>query len=609
MSKTLSAAPPRTRRLTILAQDPAVRDTHGGVLRAHVEIPAEAVAAGPWGHRVQIIDFDASTGVLYAPRDAGYGDIAQGSYVDPYENATDAELLRDPQFHAQNVYAIAMRTLAYFEKACGRRISWGFGGHQLKVAPHAFADANAFYSAQDEALVFGYFPDIQSRRSGQPKGSGMVFSCLSHDVVAHECTHALIDGLRHRFIDPSSPDQAAFHEGFADVVALLSIFSLPDIVNVLLDFDLARDRVVQRDGVAHATVAREKLTAQALRDSALLGLAEEMGSALSGIRGHPLRCAGELSPSKEYLEQEEFEEPHRRGEILLAVMINTFLEMWIARIGQVREVSAGQLERDRVVEEGVVAADYLLLMAIRALDYTPPVDLQFGDFLSAMITADWELRPDDSEYNLRNLLLASFDAYGISPASLGANDRPGCWTAGTSGSLNYDRTHFEPMLRDADEVFAFIWENREALGVFEGAWGRVISVRPSLRIAPDGFPLRETVIEFIQEIELAASELKDVRDHKSSKTQMGGIERPSGLSEGQMVRLYGGNTLIFDEYGRLKYNIHNGITDDKRQTARIAYLWRAGYFTPHVDSFSNFASMHVRRALDLRVLDDRSEEW
>jgi hypothetical protein len=609
MARSDSAARPRTRTLTILAQDPAVRDADGQLLRAHVEIPAEALAAGPWGHRLQIIDYDASTGTLYAPRDAPYDDIDQGAYVDPYEHATDDELLGDPQFHAQNVYTIAMRTLAYFEQALGRRVSWGFGGHQLKVAPHAFADANAFYSSQDEALVFGYFPDTEPRRTAQGDRSGMVFSCLSHDVVAHESTHALIDGLRHRFTDPSSPDQAGFHEGVADVVALLSVFSLPGIVNILLDFDLVRGQRVRRDSNTQPTIAKAKLTVEALRQSALLGLAEEMGSAMSGVRGHPLRCAGDLAPSTKYLEQAEFREPHRRGEILLAAMINTFLEMWIARIGAVREVRAGELDRGRVVEEGVAAADYLLMMAIRALDYTPPVDLHFSDFVSAMITADWEIRPNDAKYNLRDILLNTFAAYGIAPASLGTKDRPGCWTPGTSGPLSYERTHFEPMLRDADEVFWFIWENREALGVFEGAWGRVLSVRPCLRIAPDGFALRETVVEFMQEIELAASELADVREHKGGHDRGGGIDRPVGLPDGQKVRLYGGNTLIFDEYGRLKYNIHNGLTDVKRQTERIAYLWAAGFFSPDAERLSGFASMHLRRALDVGLLEDRSQEW
>ena len=64
--------------------------------------------------------------------------------------------------------------------------------------------------------MFGYFPGR----------SQMVYCCLSHDIVAHETTHALLDGLRERYTDPSSPEQAAFHEGFADIVALLSVFAL-----------------------------------------------------------------------------------------------------------------------------------------------------------------------------------------------------------------------------------------------------------------------------------------------------------------------------------------------------------------------------------------------
>src|SRR5262249_12651541 len=158
-------------------------------------------------------------------------------------------------------YAIVMKTLARFEFALGRRIAWAFPGHQLKVAPHAFADANAFYSRRDEGLFFGYFP---GRR-------GNVFSCLSHDVVAHETTHAILDGLRERYTDPSSPDQAAFHEGFSDVVAILSVFALPDVVDTLVD----RSAGGGRGAAAGNLVALEDVTPAALRESVLLGLAEE----------------------------------------------------------------------------------------------------------------------------------------------------------------------------------------------------------------------------------------------------------------------------------------------------------------------------------------------
>lgn len=601
---------PRARTLTIIAQDPAVTGADGSILRARIEVPAEVLAAGPWGHRVQVIDYDASTHTLYAPHADAYTAIVDGTYVDPYAGASDAQLLGDPQFHAQNVYAIAMRTLATFERALGRRVGWGFTGHQLKIAPHAFADANAFYTARDEALVFGYFPTHDAEDAAANSAAGLVFSCLSHDVVAHESTHALIDGLRHRFIDPSSPDQAGFHEGFADTVALLSVFSLPDVVDALLDFD--GSHATQREAPAPTnahTVAAGKLTVDALRNSALLGLAEQMGEAMKGVRGDPLRRAGELAPSTNYLKDPEFREPHRRGEILLAAMMNTFLEVWTARLQGVREVAPGELDRQRVVEEGASAADYLLTMAIRALDYTPPVDLRMGDFLSAMLTADLEIRPDDSKYHFRQHLLASFAGYGIAPAAPGTSDAPGCWVPGAAEEVAYARTHFESMLHDPDEVFWFIWENLDALGVYEGAYGHVLSVRPCLRVAPDGFALRETVVEFMQVLDLAASELENVREHRKGRERGAGVQKPDGMPDNQQVRLYGGNTLIFDEYGRLKYNVHNGITDAARQTERLAYLWEAGYFTPAAAELRKFSNIHLRRAIDLGVLQDRSEEW
>src|SRR5688572_12807578 len=225
------ATHPRNRRMTIVAQDPAVTDEQGRIVTAQVDIPAERLAPGPCGYRVHVIDYDSSSRTLYQP--AVLDPLPSDSDRPPlFENPSNDVILGDPRFHAQNVYAIAMRILGRFEFALGRRVSWGFSSHQIKVAPHAFADANAFYSERDESLLFGYFPGSQ----GKP-----IFSCLSHDVVAHETTHALIDGLRGRFTDPSSPDQAAFHEGFADVVALLSVFALRDVVKAMLDRSLREE--------------------------------------------------------------------------------------------------------------------------------------------------------------------------------------------------------------------------------------------------------------------------------------------------------------------------------------------------------------------------------
>src|SRR5260370_897068 len=73
------------------------------------------------------------------------------------------------------------------------------------------------------------FPSGRSTVGRPPRGS-MVFSCVSSDIVAHEMTHALVDGLHRRFEQASKPDVPAFHEAFADIVALFQHFTITELV-------------------------------------------------------------------------------------------------------------------------------------------------------------------------------------------------------------------------------------------------------------------------------------------------------------------------------------------------------------------------------------------
>lgn len=566
---------PRTRTLTIIAQDPSVR-VKGKILRAQVEVPAEELAPGPWGYRVHVVDYDSSTLNLYRPMKYPSIGSSENGDGDPFFKASDAKLLSDPNFHAQNVYAIVMRILTRFEFALGRRVSWGFYGHQIKVAPHAFADANAFYSENDQALMFGYFPGMSGR---------MVFCCLSHDIVAHETAHALLDGLRTRYTDPSSPEQAAFHEGFADVVALLSVFALPKIVETIIDLNAP--------GKNSSRIARKYTTVEALRKSMLLGLAKEMGQELPAIRGDVLRRSVKLEPSRTYIKDPEFIEPHRRGEIFVAAVMNSFVEVWARRLKALG--TTRYLDRERVVEEGAMIADYLLTMVIRALDYAPPVNLEFCDFLSAVLTSDREINPNDSRYHFRDILRETFVSYGIDPASEGTEEDPGIWAPPEAG-LNYDLVHFESMQRDRDEVFRFIWQNRKVLNLYEDSYTRVLSLRPCLRIGPDGFALRETVVEYMQIVNVFADELDRLK-----------ITAPEGMPAKQKLMLYGGGTLIFDEYGRVKYHITNRVDHPERQTQRLKYLWEYGYYNDP-RSFKNFANLH-RKKRAAPFADSIRQEW
>ena len=573
------------RQLTIVAQDPALRSSNGRILTAQIDVPLEQLEPGPRGYRVHLIDYDSTTRQFFKPHAVTPGGI--GGYTDRYAQASNSEILDDPRFHAQNAYAICMRILTRFEFALGRRVSWSFGGHQLKIAPHAFADANAFYSRRDEGLFFGYFVSPSSKR--------LIYSCLSHDVVAHETTHALLDGLRERYLDPSSPDQAAFHEGFADVVAMLSVFSLKDVVGYLLDYG-ATQPVSKRD---NRLIARKNLTHAALGKSVLLRLAEQMGSELSSIRGSALRASCDLKPSSSYLAQEEFMEPHRRGEIFVAAILHAFVAALVARLKPLGDVTPGFLDRNRVVEEAADLADYLLTVCIRAIDYCPTVHLSFGDFLSAALTADTELHPDDRRFQLRSTLRESFASYGIVPASRGDD---GLWER-PPDRLVYTHSRFESMQRDPDEVFRFLWENRQALGMATDAHTRVLSVRPCLRVGPDGFFLRETVTEYVQILKLSAHELGALK-----------IRKPADMHKDTEVTLYGGGMLLFDEYGRLKYHVRNRLLNTTLQSQRLMHLWNYGAFSKSAAARRRFSDLHRMRSIQRnaysqeRWLNDDNEE-
>lgn len=535
----------------------------GRILTDTVEIENEWLGAGPRGHRVYIIDYDSTSRTFYKPiAPDAYG--TQAKPIDPFERASDERILEDPRFHAQNVYAIVSRTLAQFENALGRRVTWSFGGHQIAAVPHAFADANAYYSDRDRALLFGYFP---SRR-----GKKMVFSCLSHDVIVHETAHALLDSIRPDYSKPEYPDNFAFHEGFADVIALLSVFSFPSVVRA----GLAQRSKPFEFGFVH----EHAVTTKALRESVLFRLANEMGAELSGVLGDAMRKSLTLRPSRQLLAHSTFQEPHRRGEVFVAATLNAFLRVWVRRLGEVGRVRGRRLYTAHVVDEGVSAAERLLRTTARAIDYAPPLEVGFSDFLSALLTADAEVAPDDSRDDYRRELTESFAAYGIRPSS-----------AHEGGLWEHAPTTIEPLSLSPgpEDVFRFLYENRKVLGLMNNAFTEVHYVRrnhvPAGRNRLD--VLHEFIAGYIQVLRLRARHL-----HRY------GIRRPDGLPPDENVSLFGGGTLIFDQNGRLKYHICRPLASPERQSRVLARLIESNVRRGPAVS-ERYAALHRIRQLAL----------
>jgi hypothetical protein len=70
-----------------------------------------------------------------------------------------------------------------------------------------------------------------------------------------------------------------------------------------------------------------------------------------------------------------------------------------------------------MANEASKSAGHVLRMCIRAIDYCPPVDLTFGDYLRAIITADVDLVANDNK-DYRLAFIEAFKKRGIFPKGI-----------------------------------------------------------------------------------------------------------------------------------------------------------------------------------------------
>jgi hypothetical protein len=576
-----AAVQTRSLALTIVAQDPAVKEEGSRrILRAQVRVPASHLEPGPRGARFHVVDYLGGERDLANPVALLADDGSPRDHLTRKEAADREVRAGTPAVLAQNVYAIAARTLELFESSLGRRLPWAFGGHQLFIVPRAFAEANAYYDREQRALLFGFFPDPREDPAEDPRAE--VFTCLSHDVVAHETTHAILDGLRPRFQEPGLPDQLAFHEAFADIVALLSVFSLAEVVTRALGpADSGR--------IPNDAVARERL-----RSSVLFGVAEQMGEKLLPGRTHGLRNSVAITPSPDLLNAPTYREPHRRGEILVAAVMDALLTMWSNRLQPL--YSDRGLDRDRVAEEGAKAASHLLTMAIRAIDYTPPLEFEFSDFLDALLTADEQLAPDDA-HQYRPTIEQSFAAFGIRRPAQRIVDM-----AAQRTRPRYDRYNYAELRASPDEVWRFLWDNAELFELNRQYALQVVSVQPTVRVGPDGFVAAETVATYVQVVDLAASELGGLFGSP--------IALPEGLAPTTQVQLWGGGTVIFDQFGSAKLHQTKPLLDSGRQLRRLQYLQENGLVDARRRLGFSWGTARGQRFAALHLVDaDVLEGW
>lgn len=610
---------PPGRRFRVYALDPlaSASSETSGVNETTITLPwedpwEEPLGLGPSDEYIEVIDHDPALGLFYKPLDPNDVLLVAQDGLPPSEAV--------PQFHQQMVYAVAMRTIRNFERALGRKVLWAEAQNgandgfvqKLRIYPHALREANAYYSPAKKALLFGYFRSTPSRMA-KSLPNAWIFTCLSHDIIAHETTHAILDGVHSRFIEPSSLDSLAFHEAFADIVALLQHFTMPEVV----EHQLAQSR--GQLGV------RNLLTGLAVQFGDATGRSGALREAIDGLDGAPSMVLSDT-----------ITEPHLRGTVLVAAVFDALVTIFERRSGDLIRLVTGQSKTEgqelspelirRLATEASKSADHLLRICVRALDYVPPFDIGFGDYLRAMITADADLVVND-RFRYRHAIAEAFRGRGIYPKAVMSMvpdsllwQRPELWDAELA------KVDFNDLVQKLDRTPRMtrldIWRqaraNRLAVHAwlyepdpFNAQWERLLglrltmdapatitrskngipkvevhSVRLAQRHGPDGELQQDWVIEVMQR-------RRGYYDTVVQTRADAGGEVPE-----QDFWFRGGATLLVDQItGAVRYGIRKRIDDDSRLSAQRAYLTGASedslaavYFGPGVAE--PFALLH-----------------
>jgi hypothetical protein len=387
----------------------------------------------------------------------------------------------------------------------------------------------------------------------------------------------------------------AFHEAFADICALFQHFSMTEV----LQQQIAKTR---------GDLSTENLLAQ---------LAQEFGNA-TGLHGALRDALGGVNPQSGVWEPtrpdprrlQNETEPHARGSILVAAMFLAFVSIYRVRSADLLRIATGgtgvlpegALHPDlvkRLAAEAATAAQHILNMCIRALDYCPPVDLTFGEYLRALITSDYDLvRNDDLSY--RVAIVEAFRQYGIYPPNVrslsvdslrwqGPYDQSFApLIAPALGDLRalanrqqyaterewvYDQQHWTCLalwrvFMDAiddhktNDILGGMGMDATRIGTDNRPIFEVHSARPARRNGPNGERLNDVIIEVTQR-----------RPAYFSREVQAQAEKDPSRAPVPDFWFRGGSTLVVDlESGDLRYSIAKDIRNERRLDAQRAYL-------------------------------------
>ena len=462
--------------MKIYVQDPFIADKYEESRKLGIQkivVNREpGLSDGPTSSRIVVVDYNHDTNTVAKPVE---WDVQAKKFV-----GTDD--LHSVFFHQANVWAIIQNIMSLFEDptVMGRPIPWAFDGNRLIVLPHAGMRINTSYNRMGKCLVLGYII-----RNGVP-----VYDCLSHDVIAHEIGHAILDGIRPYYYNSISLQTKAFHEFIADFTSILSV----------LIVRLVRRAVAE---TSHGNLKNAKVISQ---------LAEEKGAEENAIKQYVRNASNETR-----MEHVENSPNHYYwSEVLTGAMFEI-----LAKISNLR------MEKQKdTPEQALHATQNLNRIAFRALDYCPPVDIQFADYVDALIRANEIAYPADT-LGYREIIQTTFSERGIKQIDRPELPNPAdlIWKFGLN-SIATSRT----------AAYHFLNDNRDCLDIPTNQDFKIADLYyTNKKSGPNRKLPREIILEYVWEeaIALEGSDFGKLKD--------------------KVVSLLCGGTLIFDEVGNFLY--------------------------------------------------------
>jgi hypothetical protein len=313
----------------------------------------------------------------------------------------------------------------------------------------------------------------------------------------------------------------------------------------------------------------------------------------------------------------------------VAAVFDAFLAIYKSRISDLLRIATGgtgqlpegQLHPDlvnRLAEEAAKSSQHVLNMCIRALDYCPPIDLTFGEYLRALITADFDLvRDDDRGYRIA--MIEAFRRRGIFPEDVRTLSETSLrWHAPT----DVEQMELDKILPESDQFRTLMpdWDltcerktvfdqmqrfqcylekyllarlddpkNADAFGILgldpaiPASELKVDSMRPARRIGPDGQSIVEMIVEITQRLPgywlaaAASPPATGVRHRSDGFLVLNSFDRTPGPYADADFWIRGGCTILIDpDTARVRYAIVKNINNTARYERQARYAARTG---------------------------------